>query len=111
MLLHQPDNFTSIGPPTDTAPFYEPLFNLADPATNMLTPMATRTTRQIADFVKSKWTPTTANNKQLRWFTSPLDANPTTTDDIITYGECETNTIYLSIELHDNDTGLTTCVL
>ena len=77
----------------------------------MLTPMAPRTTHQIADFVKSRWTPTITSNKQLRWFTAPLDANPITTDDIITYGECETNTIYLSIELQGNDTGLTTFVL
>ena len=111
VLLHQPDNFTSIGPPTDIAPFYEPPFNTPDSNTSMLAPMATRTTHQIADFVKSRWTPTTTSNKQLRWFTAPLDANPNTTDDIITYGECETNTIYLSIELQDNDTGLTTSVL
>ena len=65
----------------------------------MLTPMATRTTHQIADFVKSRWTMATTSSKQLRGFTAPLDANPITTDDIITYGECETNTVYLSIEL------------
>jgi hypothetical protein len=66
VLLHQPDNFTSIGLPTNTAPFYEPPFNLPDPATTMLTPMATRSTHQIADFVKSIWTLVVTNNKQLR---------------------------------------------
>jgi hypothetical protein len=111
VLLHQSDNFTSTGPPTDITPYYEPPFNLSDPTTSTLTPLAILATDQVAEFVKSRWTLTSTNGKLLRWFTTPLDANPTSTDDIITYGECKTNTIYIFIEIQDHDSGLTTSVL
>jgi len=44
-------------------------------------------------------------------FKAPRDANPTSIDGIITYGECETNTIYIAVEVEDNDSSLTTSVL
>jgi len=77
----------------------------------MLTPMATRTTEHVAEFIKSRWTFSSTNPKKLQWFATPLDANPSYIDHIITYGECETNTIYISVETQDNDSGLTSSVL
>jgi hypothetical protein len=63
----------------------------------MLTPHATRTTSKMAEFVKARWIPISTNAKQLRWFTAPIDANPTSIDGIITLGECEINTIYITV--------------
>jgi hypothetical protein len=111
VLLHQLDNFTSIGSLADIAPYFEPPFNIPDPNISMLAPLATRTTSQLAEIVKARWTPISTNAKQLRWFTAPLDANPTSIDGIVTYGECETNTIYIAVEIQDNDSSLTTSVL
>jgi hypothetical protein len=55
--------------------------------------------------------PTQPNQKQLRWFTTPLSADPTNVDDIITYAECENNTVHISIDIQDNNTGIPTPTL
>jgi len=53
----------------------------------------------VAAFIKAKWTPLNSNHKHLRWLTDPLSADPTSADDIITYAECETNTVHISINI------------
>ena len=65
----------------------------------------------VAAFIKARWTPLNPNQKQLMWFTAPLSADPTNDDDIITYAECENNTVHISIDIQDNNTGITTPAL
>jgi hypothetical protein len=67
--------------------------------------MHERTTAIVATFIKSRWTPLQTSQKQLRWFTSPLSADPTSTDDISTYADLETNSVHISIDIQDNNTG------
>ncbi len=57
----------------------------------------------VTNFIKSRWTPINPSEKQLRWFTAPLLANPISTDEIITYAECEINTVHILIDIQDND--------
>ncbi len=65
----------------------------------------------VAAFVKARWTPLNPNQKQLRWFAAPLSADPTNADDFIIYAECETNTVHISIDIEDNNSGITTSAL
>ena len=69
------------------------------------------TTATVATFIKARWTPLNANQKQLRRCTAPLSSDPTSTDDINTYAECETNTVHISIDVQDNNSITTTPTL
>jgi len=59
----------------------------------------------VATFIKNRWTPLQSSQKQLRWFTSPLASDPTSTDDISTYADLETNSVHITIDIQENDTG------
>jgi hypothetical protein len=67
--------------------------------------MEERATTMVAAFIKSRWTPLQPSQKQLRWFTSPLAADPTSTDDISTYADLETNSVHITIDIQENDAG------
>jgi hypothetical protein len=41
----------------------------------------------------------------------PLSAEDLTPDDLTNYSECEANTVHMSIDLQDNDSGFTTVAL
>jgi hypothetical protein len=73
--------------------------------------MQERTTAMVAAFIKTRWTLLNPNQKQLRWFTTPLSEDPTNADDSTTYADCETNTVHISIDIQDNNTGITTPAL
>jgi hypothetical protein len=45
--------------------------------------------------INARWTSLNFNQKKLKRFTTPLSADPTSIDDIITYSECETNTVHI----------------
>jgi hypothetical protein len=62
-------------------------------------------TAMVAAFIKRRWTPLQSSQKQLRWFTSTLTADPTSTNDISTYADLETNSVHVNIDIQKNDTG------
>jgi hypothetical protein len=64
-----------------------------------------------AAFIKARWTPLNPDQTQLKWFTAPLSDDPINADDIITYADCETNTVHISIDIQDNNSGITTPAL
>jgi len=65
----------------------------------------------VAAFIKARWTFLNSNQKQLRWCTAPLSSDPISTDIIITYSKCETITVSISIDIQDNNSGITTPAL
>jgi hypothetical protein len=111
VLLYQPANFLSAGPPLQLGPWHETPFNIQDLSAAIPTPMQERTTVMVAAFIKTRWTPLNPNQKHLRWFTAPLSDDPTNADDITTYADCETNTVHISIDTQDNNSGITTPAL
>jgi hypothetical protein len=65
----------------------------------------------VAAFIKARWTPLNSNERYLKWFTAPLFDDPINADGITTYADCETNTIHISIDIQDNNSGIVTPVL
>jgi hypothetical protein len=54
VLLHQPDNFLSAGPPLQLCPWHEPPFNIQDLTTAIPAPIQDRTTSMVAAFIKAR---------------------------------------------------------
>jgi hypothetical protein len=116
VLLHQPDSFISTAQldnnENDILPWFEPPYHTSPlPIVQLQIPANERSREAIATSIKHRWQPNYANPKQLRFFTVPLSAENITSDDLTSYSECEANTVFISFDIQDNDSGITSSAL
>jgi hypothetical protein len=116
VLLYQPDSFTSTAQPDNTEndilPWFEPTYHTPpSPIGQLQIPVNERTRDKIATAVKRRWQPNTDNPKQLRFFTVPLSEENITADDLTSYNDCEANTVFMTFDIQDNDSGIISSAL
>jgi hypothetical protein len=112
VLLYQPDSFISTAHldnnDHDILPWFEPTYHTPPlPIVQLQIPANERSRETIATAIKRKWRPNTENPKQLRFFTVPLSARNMTSDNLTSYNDCEANTVFISFDIQDSDSGIT----
>ena len=116
LLLYQPDSFISTAQldnnEHDILPWFEPTYHTPPlPIVQLQIPANERSRETIATAIKRRWQPNTDNPKQLRFFRVPLSAENITSDDLTSYNDCEANTVFMSFDIQDNDSGITSSAL